>query len=433
MVFEFFRAYLLSRNSSSLIRVIAVLSVIGVGVGVFALVVVTAVMNGFHASIRKNLLASEPHLVVEVQRLADGVSTVQGGRVSRSSAQEAVNWLKSATDGSPYRSEILSTDLVLVQDFVVKTADGVFSGVEARGLDTVALSNLLGRVHDATQVEELQNQDVILGYDLANALGLSYGDRLTVLLPESLVTGGVEAPRFEKVNVRSLLETQVQDVDGRLFLFDRTKSLLSLLGSRSAKWQIEIQLRDPVRASTVKSWLEAEIKKDQPTMASFRIETWESRNASLFYALRLELFAIGAFLALSTLIAGFSIVTVLTILLSQKEKEIGLLMSLGMSQSQVRLLFTGLGGLLGGLGALLGTALGLIVCWVIDSNPSQILPDFYYDTTIPARPNPQVVVAVLFLGVSLSLLASHLGARKATRLTPAEALTSRHRSRAEPE
>ena len=433
MVLEFFRSYLLSRSSSSLVRVIAILSIVGVAVGVFALVVVTAVMNGFHASIRKNLLSSEPHVVFEIEPPARPELTTGADQFSVSSetAEQARQWLTSALSQSAYSAEILSQDLVLIQDFVVKTTDGVFSGVEARGLGTEALSELLERVQSASQIEEMLNQDVLLGYDLAKGLGVSYGDRLTVLLPESLVVAGLEAPRFERVIVRSLLETQVSDIDGRLFLFDRTKSLLSLRGSRSAKWRIEYQLRDPGKAAQLKTWIASEIEQARLASYQLKVTTWETRNASLFYALRLELFAIGAFLVLSTLIAGFSIVTVLTILLSQKQKEIGLLMSLGMSSREVRSLFTAIGGMLGSLGAFLGTVFGLFVCWVIDSNPSQILPDFYYDTTVPARPNPIVVTSVLAGGIGFSLLASYLGARRATQLTPAEALTSRHRNRAE--
>jgi lipoprotein-releasing system permease protein len=145
----------------------------------------------------------------------------------------------------------------------------------------------------------------------------------------------------------------------------------------------------------------------------------------LFQALRLEIFSIGLFLSLSTMIAGFSIVTVLLILITQKRKEIGLLMSLGLSRAKTRALFTRLGILLSSVGILTGTVLGVVTCLLIDSLDTSILPEFYYDTTIPAKLNLWFVAAVVSLAMFLAFLASYIPSKRITEMEPADALRSR--------
>src|SRR5439155_715053 len=158
-----------------------------------------------------------------------------------------------------------------------------------------------------------------------------------------------------------------------LFLYSRGQSLLGLGGSASKRTDLEGWFPQADRAEEIKS----EILRLDPTLTPQTVQTWGDRNSALFHALRLEIVSIGLFLALSTLIAGFSIITVLLILITQKRKEIGLLMAMGLSRKKTRALFTRLGLLLSSVGILSGAALGVIACLVIDSLDTSILPDFY--------------------------------------------------------
>lgn len=399
---DFFRHFLLSRRAGALIRTIAWISMIGVTLGVFALIVVISVMNGFHGSIRGRLLAAEPHVVVAGSQLS---AAVQERLAARSATYNSVE----------------------KQDVVIRTSDGVFSGAEAKGLDEKALAKLLHDVHEANRDERgespsfgeivLGPSEVLLGADLARSLGITYGDKMTLIAPEGLLLPPGEVPRFERVVVKSLLTTNVADLDSRLLIYGKGRSLNALGANVSKRNEVEIWLPSAADAEKVK----AEIVK---TDAGLRVGTWADRNSSLFQALNLEIFAIGLILSLSTMIAGFSIVTVLMILVMQKRKEIGLLMSLGLSRKKTQALFVRVGMMLSGTGVLVGAVSGVLVCIFIDSAKTSILPDFYYDTTIPAKVNPFFVMGAVGLALALGWLASWAPVRSITALEPAEALRS---------
>lgn len=424
---DFFRHFLLSRRAGALIRTIAWLAMVGIALGVFSLVVVTSVMNGFHESIRRRLLAAEPHMVFEI---------------SEPGADQSGPTLESITAAARSKANDPTAEFHLIerQDIVVRTAEGVFSGAEARGLDDAATAHLLKAVEAAANEEKPGSSDiatasesdmamapgeVIMGSDFARGLGIFEGDKITVIAPEGLLLPPGEAPRFERVTVKRLLTTNVADVDGRLFLYARGQSLRGLGASASKRSEVEAWLSHPGTADDVAGQLRRE-------NATWKIQTWGDRNSVLFMALRLELFSIGLFLSLSTMIAGFSIVTVLLILITQKRKEIGLLMGIGLSRAKTRRLFTSLGLALSGAGIVVGGVAGVFVSLLIDSTKTSILPEFYYDTTIPAKLNPVFVSGVFLLALGLSFLASYIPARRIAKLEPADALMSRYRNREAP-
>lgn len=419
---DFFRHFLLSRRAGSLVRTIAWLSIISVSIGVFSLVVVVSVMNGFHQSIRKRLLAAEPHLVLSIEKTPTDAMLGLSVPVHRHLVESGA-----------------SMDVIERQDIVIRTTEGVFSGAEARGLDRSSVVRLIQAVEDVSEggkkatytppTDELSVSmgpgEVMLGSDLARSLGVFEGDRITVIAPEALLLPPGEAPRFERVLVKRLLTTNVADLDAKLFLYSRGQTLGGLGGAASRRYEVEAWVPDPSRAEDLKNEI---LRLD----SGAGVQTWGDRNSALFHALRLEIFSIGLFLSLSTLIAGFSIVTVLLILITQKRKEIGLLMSLGLSRVRTRALFTRLGLILSSLGILSGAVLGVVACLVIDSLDTSILPEFYYDTTIPAKVNPFFVLFVVAFAMGLAFLASYVPARRITDLEPADALMSRHRIREGP-
>lgn len=421
---EFFRHFLLSRRAGSLIRTIAWLSIVSVAIGVFALIVVLSVMNGFHQSIRSRLLAAEPHLVFSLQSAPD----LQDGHVGLASDVYAALKKHNGT-----------LDVIERQDIVIRTGEGVFSGAEARGLDRAAVIRLIQSIEEANRGEKKSSYsvpptdessmsmgpgEVMMGADLARGLGIFEGDRLTVIAPEALLLPPGEAPKFERVVVKRLLTTNVADLDGKLFLYSRGQSLGGLGATASRRNDVEAWFPNADEADSIKS----EVLKLDSKLNDQNVQTWGDRNSALFHALRLEIMSIGLFLSLSTLIAGFSIVTVLLILITQKRKEIGLLMSMGLSRLRTRALFTRLGLLLSSVGIISGALLGVIACFVIDSLDTSVLPDFYYDTSIPAKVNPLFVFGVVGLALGLAFIASYVPARRITDLEPADALMSRYRN-----
>lgn len=419
---EFFRQFLLSRRAGSLVRTIAWLSIVSVSIGVFSLIVVLSVMNGFHEAIRKRLLAAEPHIVLS---LLEKPTDLKMGLAS-----EVFSLIES---------EKGTMDVIERQDIVLRTSEGVFSGAEARGVDRPSVLRLISAIEDANRSDRsgaysvpasddlsmaMEPGEVMMGTELARGLGIFEGDRITVIAPEALLLPPGEAPRFERVVVKRLLATNVADLDNKLFLYSRGQTLTGLGATASRRHEVEVWLQNPDQAESLKK----SILKTDLNLKPQAVQTWGDRNSALFHALRLEIVAIGLFLSLSTLIAGFSIVTVLLILITQKRKEIGLLMGLGLSRRRTRALFTRLGLLLSSVGILSGAVLGVLFCWAIDSADTSILPEIYYDTTIPAKVNLLFVAGVVGFALGLAYIASYVPARRITELEPADALMSRYRN-----
>ncbi len=412
LAWDFFKHYLLSRRAGSLIRTVAWLSIAGVAIGVMSLVIVIGIMNGFNDSIRKRMLAVEPHLVARVA----GSRTVD--------ALKATPVFKKLSADSS-----LQTDVFENQDVIVRTVDGLFGGAVARGVEPKTLLYILREtrkalapadsdVGPAEVLEESANLgpgEVIVGIDLARSLGIFEGDKITLIAPEALLLPPGEAPPFERALVKSLITTNIADIDAKMIYYGQGKSLAAFRLSPSREIGVEVRMPDPEDFSSLKGEIEA---------LGAKSESWVDRNSSLFFALKMEKLAMGVFLSLAALIASFSIVTVLVLLLTQKRKDIGLLMSLGLSPKQTRGLFVRVGLILSMIGIGGGLVLGIVFCLVINSVSIPILPDVYYDATIPATVEPKFVLGILLVASVIAFLSSWFPARATTRETPSSALRS---------
>lgn len=417
LTWDLFKHYLLSRRAGSVVRTVAWLCIVGVCVGVSALVIVLSVMNGFNGSIKRRLLAVEPHLVVRIPGAKTFLEIEQS---------EAYKYLQSEPN--------LKVDPVELQDVLIRTVEGNYGGAVAKGVDpsnlnTIQRESLLA---DRSRKQSLNPQtdlaepvidssqlgagDVIMGIELARSLGIFEGDQITVIAPEGLLLPAGEIPKFEKLLVKGLLVTNVPEIDSQVFFFGRGKSLLNLGQTISRQIAVEVRLPDPEHFER----LETQLKN-----RGAEVETWAQRNSSLLYALRLEKTMIGTFLALSALIASFSMVTVLVLLMTQKRRDIGIFMALGYSANATRTLFLKLGLLLSAFGFGGGLILGLAICLFIQKFPLPILPHIYYDTTIPVQIEPVLIFGVALISAFVAILGAWWPAKTYTKVLPSEALRSR--------
>jgi lipoprotein-releasing system permease protein len=421
LAWDVFRHYLLSRRAGSLIRTVAWLCMVGVGLGVMALVVVTSVMNGFNDQIRRRLLAVEPHLVVRIPGVTEPEALKNHALFLE---------LKKRPD--------FTVDVYENQDVILRTVDGLFQGAVAKGVEPGALTYIMRESRKALQAggslkpgefKELSDTEmqpgpgeVYLGMDLARGMGIFEGDKVVVVAPEALLLPPGEAPPFERVTVKGFLQTNIQDIDNSTVFFGRGSTFQGLRKSASRDVGFEVRVANPENIDDLKEEL---VKKGAV------VSTWIDRNSALFYALKMEKIAMSAFLGLAALIASFSIVTVLVLLLTQKRKDIGLLMSLGLSPRATRWLFVKVGLILSSVGIFGGLTIGLLICWVVARYPLPILPDIYYDATIPATVDPKFIAGILLAASAIAYLSADLPARAATSELPAEALRSQRRNREE--
>ncbi len=398
-----FKNYLLSRRSGALVRIIAWHCILGIGMGVMALVIVLSVMNGFNVSIRGRMLSLEPHVVVQFKdRPGPEQEKKLTALVAKYAAVERVDRFES-------------------QDLILRSMDGVFGGAVAKGYEPEAMYAMMKRVwasakHDNAEplasTMAMTGGEVVLGVDLARSLGIFEGDDVVLIPPEVLLLPKGEVPHLEKYKVKSLISTQMPDVDSKLLFYNMNRGNKNIR-SLSLETGFEVRLQNPYSANDV---------RDQLVKAGYQAQTWMERDTSLFFALKMESFAMTLFLSLAVLITSFSIVTVMVLLMNQKRQDIGMFMALGLSLKRTRSVFFRVGLLLSFVGILCGIVLGSGICLFLDWYPLELLPDIYTDSTLPAKLTWRIFMFVSVSSSLIAVLGSWLPVWRYVALHPAESL-----------
>lgn len=423
MIWEFFWRFLFSKRAGSVVRRIAWLSFFALLISVTSLVLVISIMTSLNHSMQDRLLAVEPHLVIEAKtgKEWDQVRT----------HVESRGILDPEWRVFPFET----------QDVILRTIEGRFRGAQARGMTPSGLDFIMseierldkkprrqttqevGEVSEGSVLRELQRLErgeVLVGVELSHVLGVFEGDSMTVVAPEGLLLPAGEAPKFEKVKVREIITTNLQEFDAQGVFYLQGVTLPSMKNSASVRRGYEIWLPKASDAEKEKRRI-AGILSDTPV----QISTWRDRNAALFLSLRLEKIVIGLFLTIASLVAGFSLITILGLLISQKTKEIGLLESAGLSQKKVQSLFQGVALRLSGVGLVGGLVLGSALSLYLEKYPLKVLPDIYYNSEVPAYLDVQFVGVVFVVGLLLSWFGGWAVTRKLSQYSPTDLLRSR--------
>lgn len=393
---------------------------VGIGVSTFAFLIVLFVMSGMNQSIEKRIVALEPHLVIKRE---------SNKSVSYLEQHPVIEKLKSE---KARRVSVFET-----QDIIIRTMDGQFRGAIAQGFSRKSLEefnqNLLEleaskknkekkRDDQWISVEAPGVNEIFLGVDLARSLGVFEGDYIMILQPESLLMAPGETPTFEKVKIKKIVSTNLADIDSQYLFYIRDLSLNILKSSLSRQVGIEVWLEKPFK---VKSFKE-DVKEFLGDKEDWLVESWMDRNSALFYALKLEKIMIGIFLGLAGLVSSFSIITVLALLISEKTRDIAMLRTLGLSQRKTIQIFIKMGMVISSIGLFIGSFLGLFLGMFIERYPLNILPDIYYDSTIPARVDFSLFFSVLIVSLLIAFLGAYIPTRALEKITPSQALRQKN-------
>lgn len=393
---------------------------VGIGVSTFAFLIVLFVMSGMNQSIENRIVSLEPHLVIKRE---------SNKSVSYLEHHPIMEKLKNL---NVKRFSIFET-----QDVIIRTMEGQFRGAVAQGFSRKSLEdfnqNLLELETSKKNKEKADNQwisveapgvnEVFLGVDLARSLGVFEGDEIMILQPEGLLLAPGETPAFEKVKVKKIVSTNLADIDSQYLFYIRDLSLNSLRASLSRQVGIEVWLDKPFNVKGVKEEIkEGLLEKEKDWL----VESWMDRNSALFYALKLEKIMIGIFLGLAGLVSSFSIITVLALLISEKTRDIAMLRTLGLSQKSTIQIFIKMGMVISSIGLFIGAFLGLFLGVYIEKHPLNILPDIYYDSTIPARVEYGLFVVVLIVSLFIAFLGAYIPTRALEKITPSQALRQKN-------
>lgn len=406
MSFEFFVAsrYLFSRRKQTFIYVISLMSILGVALGVGALVLVLGVYNGLTTDMRDKILGANAHGIIlsydsavlgrDLPKLLDNIRNTPG-----------------VTGAMPF-----------IYSEVMLSAGGGVKGVVLRGIDPVIAPHVLSMLRHIGEgsLDALENGDaqgIIIGDELAKRLGLFIGGRVNLLSPAGQKGAAGYTPRVKAFEVAGIFKTGMYEYDSSL-AFVSLPAAREVLGLPAGFLSgIEITVRDLFRAD------ETAIKLSEELGAPFYVRTWMEMNANLFAALKLEKIGMFILLAMVVMIGSFSIVTSLVMLVMEKTRDIAVMMSMGATRRMIRKIFILQGCIIGLTGTMLGYCFGLGVGWLLKRYRFIKLPENVY--TLDHLPIMITVPDVLLIGASamlLCFLATLYPARQAARLEPADAL-----------
>ena len=402
--------YLRSRRSSRLLSLTTVIAVGGVTVGVMALVVVLGVMNGLQADLRDKILVANPHLRVltygEGLRLDDWRKVL--AEVRRTAGVEAA---------APFvlSQGIISAGHDYAEGVIVY---GVDPDTGSRAVTTFARHFTKG---DLTFKVSRNNVDggITLGTRLAAKLTAFPGTVVTLVAPAGAKFNpsvGAYVPKFYRYEVTGIFDTGMYEYDNSYVALDR-HAAQRFAGLDTTVTGIEVRLRDPDRAQSFAAALETQLGYP------YRALDWQSQNASLFSALKLEKLAMAFVVFLICVVAAFNVVGTLTMVVRDKTREIGILLAMGLKQKAIRRIFLAQGMLIGLTGTALGVTLGLVLGGMVNRGHwVPIDPSIYFIDHLPVHPQPLDVLSVIVASLVVATFAPLYPSAQAARLDPVNAI-----------
>jgi lipoprotein-releasing system permease protein len=401
--------YLRSRRSSwaSLNTMIATG---GVAVGVLALIVVLGVMNGLRDDLRERILVANPHLRV----LTFGA----GLRVDE--------WRRVLADVEKEPGVVAAAPEVISQAGISSGHD-YGEGVNLLGFDPDTGAHSVTTFPQSIKKGDLSFRPtrtdvdgaVLLGTRLASRLTVYPGDVVTLVpVTQAKVNAalGVAVPKFWRFEVTGLFDTGMFQYDNQFVVMSREMAQ-RFTGLGDAVSGIAVRVTDPDLAPEVGRRLEDRLGYPYRTL------DWQTQNSSLFSALELEKLAMGLIIFFIMVVAAFNIVGTLTMVVTDKTREIGILQAMGLTAPSVARIFLAQGAIIGLVGTTFGLLGGLAVSYVVDrSGWIRINPAVYFIDHLPVHVEALDVLVVVLASLAIAVLATLYPSRSAARLTPVEAI-----------
>ncbi|WP_374497764.1 lipoprotein-releasing ABC transporter permease subunit [Vogesella indigofera] len=400
--------YLRARRRNGFISFISLMSVLGIALGVAALIVVLSVMNGFQQEIRGRMLSVVSH--VEVGSY--------DGRVA--------GWPTLAANLTRQPHVLAAAPYVNAQGLL--SSGGSVRGAMVRGIVPQQEDKVidLGQQMQRGKLTDLQpgKFGILLGYELARALGVEVGDKVTLITPQGNVTPAGMMPRLKQFTVTGVFKIGMFEYDSSLAMIHlRDAQVLFRMGQDVSG--VRLKLDDPLQAPQVKAALNGQLAANQ--VAS----DWTDMNSNYFRAVQIEKRMMFIILTLIVAVAAFNLVSTLVMVVTDKQADIAILRTLGASPASIMQIFMIQGSVAGVLGTLSGVAGGLLLAFNLDV----ILPaiesvlgmrllssEVYLIDYLPSEVQLSDVVTIAVISLVLSLLATLYPSWRAARTRPAEAL-----------
>jgi lipoprotein-releasing system permease protein len=405
MSFEWFVAkrYLRSPNRPAILRLITVFSILGVAAGVATLVIALAMNSGFRETLQDRLLGVTAH----VSLTKPGSGGISNYKTLAEGFQKTVG-VNSVTPAI-YETMLLSYG-GQARGVVVKGIDVALEKKGDEALQKLSAGHL-DFSQDADGIDGL-----LVGKQLADEWQVSPGDFVTLTSPQGRLTPFGLMPRTRRFRVAGIFDSGFYDYDEN-WCFIALPAAQSLAGTGDVVNVLEFRLAKPEEAPQIATGVE------HAAGQGFTTTTWMEENHALFRALRLEKLVTAIFIGLITFVAGLNILVVLSMTVTDKAKDIAVLLSMGTRREQVRKIFLVLGIVIGATGTILGLFVGYAFSWVAGTyHLIPLDPQVYAVPYVPFHPNFLDGLWIALAAMAIAVLATVIPAREAAKLLPVEIL-----------
>lgn len=403
MSFEYFVAkrYLTAKRKQAFISVITFISILGITIGVMALIIAIALITGFQGDVQDKILGSTSHIIIR--------DYSEGGLQDYDQLISQVKGVEGVINASP-----VVLDTVLITGFVKS------QGAMLRGVDFEIETESSPWLQDLSMGDlpnpEAKRDGILLGRDLSFTIGATVGDKVTVLTSSSRLSPMGPLPKMRQFVVTGIFHTGLYD-------FDSATALVSLRAAQRAfNLKNSINLIQVRIANIFRAPRTAEQIKEFLPPQAYAI-TWMELNKALFSALRLEKQLMFLTITLIVFVAALNIIATLILMVMEKTRDIGILKAMGTTSRSIRKIFFFQGAMIGVIGTALGTALGLLWCWLANTFELIKVPqEIYVIAFVPFRIKPLDLLMIIGVTLLISFLSTLFPSHRASKVDPVEAL-----------
>ncbi|RMH44617.1 MAG: ABC transporter permease [Deltaproteobacteria bacterium] len=402
----------LAATTFGLLHVLSVFTTVatlGVVLGVAALTVVMSVTSGFERSFRDKVLGVTAHILV------------------RKATNDFSDYEQKRQLALGIDPDVITAQPIVYTEMLITRGKGKLAGVAIKGIipgggDAVA-SHMLEGSEAALGVRPAEGEPppILIGRDLAEKIDARYGDVVTVVAPMSNVdtrrwTPTGRPPRTKKFRVAGIFYVGFDEYDQRL-AYMSLKDAQDLVGYGDVVLGIELRIKDVHRAREIADKLDAALGGPP-----YQVEDWRELNGNLFAALSLQKLAMGVVLTLIIAVAAFNLVSALTMMVTDKIREIAILKSMGAQSSSIARIFRTIGLLIGGVGTACGLAIGIALCLALSRYEYALDPNVYRIDRLPVDLRPLEVAFIAAMTLAISAVATVVPARRAAAMHPVDGL-----------
>ena len=399
--------YLRSKKKDGVISIIAIFSLIGIILGVATLIIVLAVMNGFRAELLDKILGINGHVTVQ---------SYDGKLYDYKNISNSINTLPGISNSIP----IINSQVMISSGEVTNGA--MIKGVEKSGL--LSIKKISENIKVGSIDNFKNNEVIIIGTRMSIKMGVTVGDKLTLISPKGAQTPFGTTPRVKSYEIIALFEIGMSEYDSNIIympLYEAQK----YFNKKESVSGIEVFINNPDEAEIFTESIE------KITNNNFYISSWKQQNSAFFNALEVERDLMFIIVSLIVLVAGLNIVSGLIMLVKDKTSDIAILRTMGASKNSIMRIFFITGAFIGITGTFLGVVIGIVFCNNIDfirllisniTGTNLFSPDMYYLSKLPAEINISELISVIVMSLSFSVIATLYPSYRASKIDPVEAL-----------